>query len=149
MSKMLPLIRSNVTNNITVRNAFSEREMSNLAARRNMRRSPSVMASGSQTSVSNEQHCSTISDGRILGWHGGRRAYNMPVKDLVVFRPSCVKVLRNERTDMDVAMIFCYFICCLYTVNHKERDILFFTITLANLKQFLKSFKVSQSYSEK
>jgi len=65
-------------NNIKVLNASSERQRnaSNLAARRNMRRSPSVMASGTQTSVSNEQHCSTISDGRILGWHGGRRAYN-------------------------------------------------------------------------
>ena len=26
----------------------------------------------------------------------------------------------------------------IYTVNHKKRDILFFTITLANLNRFLK-----------
>ena len=26
---------------------------------------------------------------------------------------------------------------CLYTVNHKKRDILFLTITLANLNRFL------------
>ena len=40
----------------------------NLAARRNMSRSPSVIASGSQTSVSNEAHCSRMSDGRTSGW---------------------------------------------------------------------------------
>jgi len=37
-----------------------------------------------------------------------------------------------------------YYVCCLtseikilYTVNHKKRDILFLTITLANLNKFL------------
>ena len=29
---------------------------------------------------------------------------------------------------------------CIYTVNHKKRDILFLTITLANLNQFLYFF---------
>ena len=48
----------------------------NLAARRNMRRSPSVMASGSQTRVSNDEHCSTMSEGLMSGWYAGRRAYN-------------------------------------------------------------------------
>jgi len=49
---------------------------SNLAARRNMSRSPSVMASGIQTSVSNDEHCSTMSDGRTSGWYAGKRAYS-------------------------------------------------------------------------
>jgi len=67
---------------------------SNLAARRNMSRSPSVMASGSQTSVSNDEHCSTMSEGLTSGWYAGKRAYNTtPLNNVFFFFFSLVPVL--------------------------------------------------------
>ena len=44
----------------------------------------------------------------------------------------------TERVQMYIAFTCVYFIVeLLYAVNHKKRDILFLTITLANLNRFL------------
>ena len=49
----------------------------------------------------------------------------------IVYRPTYIAIKRIKR------YIAYYVYVCMYTVNHKKRDILFFAITLANLNRFL------------
>jgi len=51
-----------------------------------------------------------------------------------IFKQRCETGVQTEVTESSTLLLENYYI---YTVNHKKRDILFLTITLANLNRFL------------
>ena len=62
------------------------------------------------------------------------------VSQLVVILPSCAVYMFTNINFLTVCRMYVvskYIIKQIYTLNHKKRDILFLTITLANLNRFL------------
>ena len=49
----------------------------------------------------------------------------------------CIDPVMLESARMLMSLLLLLLLQCIYTLNHKKRDILFLTITLANLNQFL------------